>query len=60
MAECAFDSCPGAKHRALIERGADDYPRRDRMPRDDTPFELVFYCRKVYDFHGKRFIRNPG
>uniref|UniRef100_A0A914W3Z1 Uncharacterized protein n=1 Tax=Plectus sambesii TaxID=2011161 RepID=A0A914W3Z1_9BILA len=44
--------------RELWSRGDESYNRRDRMPREDTPGELVFFCRRVYDFKGKRVVRN--
>lgn len=35
------------------------YPRLDRLPSMRVFPELVFCCRKVYDFRQKRILKNP-
>jgi len=44
----------------LVPRACSYYPRRRLMPADDTDDAMVYFCRRVYDFHGKRLIRNPS
>lgn len=44
----------------LVPRAWGAYPRRRLMPADDTDDSMVYFCRRVYDFHGKRLIRNPS
>lgn len=39
------------------------YPRLHRQPPSSTvqtPSELVFFCRRVYDFRQKRIVKNPS
>lgn len=38
------------------------YPRINRQPSSplQTPPELVFFCRRVYDFRQKRIVKNPS
>jgi len=43
----------------LVPRAYGSYARRRLMPTDDTDDAMVYFCRRVYDFHGKRLIRNP-
>uniref|UniRef100_A0A914C6L0 BAH domain-containing protein n=2 Tax=Acrobeloides nanus TaxID=290746 RepID=A0A914C6L0_9BILA len=35
-------------------RGEEDYPRRSRLPHEDSPFEVVYFSRRVYDVKMKR------
>jgi len=44
----------------LVPRAWSAYPRRRLMPTDDTDDAFVYFCRRVYDFHLKRLIRNPS
>ncbi|XP_054154112.1 probable serine/threonine-protein kinase DDB_G0282963 [Oppia nitens] len=37
----------------------DSYPRMDRLPPNRVFQELVFCCRKVYDYRQKRILKNP-
>lgn len=38
------------------------YPRLNRQPpiHVQTPPDLVFFCRRVYDFRQKRIVKNPS
>ncbi|XP_018329966.1 uncharacterized protein LOC108740226 [Agrilus planipennis] len=37
------------------------YPRTHRQPSNPrTPSDLVFFCRRVYDFRQKRIVKNPS
>ncbi|VDK78972.1 unnamed protein product [Litomosoides sigmodontis] len=53
MAETRNDAYPLAQRVSeedlLWKKGEDDYPRRMYLPRDDTPLELVYFCRRIYD-----------
>ncbi|KAK6109478.1 hypothetical protein QQG55_36165 [Brugia pahangi] len=53
MAETRNDTYPLAQRVSeedlLWKKGEDDYPRRIYLPRDDTPLELVYFCRRIYD-----------
>uniref|UniRef100_A0A0R3RI12 BAH domain-containing protein n=1 Tax=Elaeophora elaphi TaxID=1147741 RepID=A0A0R3RI12_9BILA len=53
MAETRNDTYPLAQRvreeDLLWKKGEDDYPRRVFLPRDDTPLELVYFCRRIYD-----------
>ncbi|CAJ0957064.1 unnamed protein product, partial [Mesorhabditis belari] len=33
-----------------------DYPRLDKMPNEETPMETIYFCRRTYDFGGKRIL----
>jgi len=44
----------------FVPRAYGAYVRRGLMPTDDTDDAMVYFCRRVYDFHGKRLIRNPS
>ncbi|VBB30711.1 unnamed protein product [Acanthocheilonema viteae] len=53
MAETRNDTYPLSQRVSeedlLWKKGEDDYPRRMYLPRDDTPLELVYFCRRIYD-----------
>uniref|UniRef100_A0A915PH50 BAH domain-containing protein n=1 Tax=Setaria digitata TaxID=48799 RepID=A0A915PH50_9BILA len=53
MAETRNDAYPLAQRVSeedlLWKKGEDDYPRRTYLPRDDTPLEVVYFCRRIYD-----------
>lgn len=36
------------------------YPRRDRLPPGRMDPQMVFFCRRVYDFRQKRILKNPS
>lgn len=44
----------------IVPRAWSAYARRRLMPAEDTDDGLVYFCRRVYDFHGKRILRNPS
>lgn len=35
------------------------YPREDRLPPGQVASDIVFFCRKVYDFRQRRILKNP-
>lgn len=37
----------------------DVYPRSERQPPGQVAPDLVFFCRRVYDFRQKRILKNP-
>lgn len=39
----------------------ESYPRENRQPPDPLRIspEMVFFCRRVYDFRQKRMVKNP-
>ena len=45
--------------RAIVPQLSESYPRADRMPPSRVFPELVFCCRKVYDYRQKRILKNP-
>ncbi|VDM96303.1 unnamed protein product [Onchocerca ochengi] len=53
MAETRNDTYPLAQRvneeDLLWKKGEDNYPRRTYLPRDDTPLEVVYFCRRLYD-----------
>nr|CAD7258448.1 unnamed protein product [Timema shepardi] len=36
------------------------YPRKNRQPPGCVAPELVFFCRKVYEYRQRRILKNPG
>lgn len=36
------------------------YPRQDRLPPGRMDPQMVFFCRRVYDFRQKRILKNPS
>lgn len=36
------------------------YPRHDRLPPGRMDPQMVFFCRRVYDFRQKRILKNPS
>lgn len=41
----------------MLEGG--NYPRTERQPFGQVAPDLVFFCRRVYDFRQKRILKNP-
>lgn len=41
---------------ADLEEG---YPRKDRQPPGRVSPDMIFFCRKVYEFRQKRILKNP-
>ncbi|KAF2360426.1 Bromo adjacent (BAH) domain [Trinorchestia longiramus] len=37
-----------------------DYPRQQRQPPGCVVSDLLFFCRKVYDYRQKRILKNPS
>lgn len=35
------------------------YFRKNRLPSIETPSDMIFCCRRVYDFRQKRILKNP-
>lgn len=58
MAENKIDALPRAQRpreeNELWPRGELGYPRRSALPCEDTPIELVYFCRRLYDFKQKK------
>ncbi|KAK4886776.1 hypothetical protein RN001_003047 [Aquatica leii] len=64
--------CRYRKSLKRIEEGLEDtttcipipepYPRTHRQPPStfQTPHDLIFFCRRVYDFRQKRIVKNPS
>ncbi|XP_055949229.1 uncharacterized protein LOC129983676 [Argiope bruennichi] len=44
---------------SIVPQGNNDYPRKKRMPPPNVFHDLVFFCRKVYDYRQKRLLKNP-
>lgn len=43
----------------LVPEALEPYPRRPRFPSFQTSADMIFCCRKVYDFRSKRTLKNP-
>ncbi|XP_054264721.1 uncharacterized protein LOC128987739 isoform X2 [Macrosteles quadrilineatus] len=48
--------CSGAR---LVPLPEGSYPRQHRQPPGRVAPDLVFFCRRVYDFRQKRILKNP-
>lgn len=44
---------------SIVPVSDEPYPRTERIPPPRVLPELVFYCRKVYDYRQKRILKNP-
>ena len=44
---------------SIVPPSDEPYPRSQRMPPNRVFPELVFCCRKVYDYRQKRILKNP-
>uniref|UniRef100_A0A914Z3C8 Uncharacterized protein n=1 Tax=Panagrolaimus superbus TaxID=310955 RepID=A0A914Z3C8_9BILA len=56
IAENKYDSLPAplqSRCKELWPRGEKCYPRRRFLPHEDTPQELVYFCRKYYSIARK-------
>uniref|UniRef100_A0A915BT73 BAH domain-containing protein n=2 Tax=Parascaris TaxID=6254 RepID=A0A915BT73_PARUN len=62
MAENKIDALPRAQRPReedeVWSRGENGYPRRTLLPCEDTPVELVYFCRRLYDFKQKKITTN--
>ncbi|XP_014668702.1 PREDICTED: uncharacterized protein LOC106809976 [Priapulus caudatus] len=60
---CKEQRIKGERHRwrdlAIVPASEDPFLRRDRQPVPTTHPDLVFVCRRVYDFRQKRLLKNP-
>ncbi|XP_021916098.1 uncharacterized protein LOC110828084 isoform X2 [Zootermopsis nevadensis] len=62
---CRYRKCvrrveEGVKEPGLVVPQHDEYPRENRQPPGCVAPELVFFCRRVYDFRQRRILKNPG
>ncbi|CAD6201743.1 GSCOCG00002751001-RA-CDS [Cotesia congregata] len=48
--------CPGL----IVPPGEQSYPRESRQPPIPVPSDMVLFCRRVYDYRGKKLVKNPG
>ncbi|KAK0092483.1 hypothetical protein PV326_001316 [Microctonus aethiopoides] len=48
--------CPGL----IVPPGEYNYPRESRQPPIPVPSDIVLFCRRVYDYRGKKLVKNPG
>ncbi|XP_057329329.1 uncharacterized protein LOC130670131 isoform X2 [Microplitis mediator] len=48
--------CPGL----IVPPGEQSYPRESRQPPIPVPADMVLFCRRVYDYRGKKLVKNPG
>lgn len=39
--------------------GRKRYPRLALLPPENTSLDLVYFCRKIYDFRQHRLLKNP-
>uniref|UniRef100_A0A131XTM4 Putative vegetative cell wall protein gp1 n=1 Tax=Ixodes ricinus TaxID=34613 RepID=A0A131XTM4_IXORI len=45
---------------AVVPDQEDGYCRKDRLPPGRMDPQMVFFCRRVYDFRQKRILKNPS
>ncbi|XP_070578888.1 muscle M-line assembly protein unc-89-like [Ptychodera flava] len=38
---------------------SEEYPRQDKLPDPSVDGEIIFFCRRVYDYRQKRILKNP-
>ncbi|KAJ9598117.1 hypothetical protein L9F63_026779, partial [Diploptera punctata] len=62
---CRYRKCvrrleEGVKEPGLVVPQHDEYPRENKQPPGCVATELVFFCRRVYDFRQRRILKNPG
>jgi hypothetical protein len=50
----------GIREPGLVVPEHEGYPRGKRQPPGSVATELVFFCRRVYDFRQRRILKNPG
>lgn len=48
--------CPGL----IVPPGDQLYTREARQPPIPVPQDMVLFCRRVYDYRGKKLVKNPG
>ncbi|XP_012284768.1 uncharacterized protein LOC105702077 isoform X2 [Orussus abietinus] len=44
----------------IVPPGEQVYPRENRQPPIPVPSDMVLFCRRVYDYRGKKLVKNPG
>ncbi|XP_011299217.1 uncharacterized protein [Fopius arisanus] len=44
----------------IVPPGDHRYPRKSRQPPIPVPSDMVLFCRRVYDYRGKKLVKNPG
>ncbi|XP_012254256.2 uncharacterized protein LOC105685030 [Athalia rosae] len=44
----------------IVPPGDQLYPRVSRLPPIPVPADIVLFCRRVYDYRGKKLVKNPG
>ncbi|XP_063993943.1 uncharacterized protein LOC135171384 [Diachasmimorpha longicaudata] len=44
----------------IVPPGEHRYPRKSRQPPIPVPSDMVLFCRRVYDYRGKKLVKNPG
>ncbi|XP_014242401.2 titin-like [Cimex lectularius] len=51
----------GVSHnlRNVVPDMVGDYPRMNRLPKGQVSKDILFFCRRVYDFRQKRLLKNP-
>ena len=62
---CRYRKCvrrleDGVREPCLVVPQHEEYPREKRQPPGCVAPELVFFCRRVYDFRQRRILKNPG
>lgn len=62
---CRYRKCvrrleDGVREPGLVVPQYHEYPRENRQPPGCVAPELVFFCRRVYDFRQRRILKNPG
>lgn len=57
MRQCAITQSITDK---IVPSLREPYPRAHRLPQLTTSADMIFCCRKVYDFRQKRTLKNPA
>ncbi|XP_067011951.2 platelet binding protein GspB [Anabrus simplex] len=62
---CRYRKCvrrleEGVREPGLVVPEYEGYPRRSRQPPGRVASDMVFFCRRVYDFRQRRILKNPG
>ncbi|CAD5231839.1 unnamed protein product [Bursaphelenchus xylophilus] len=58
IAETRIDEMPPSRRplesREIWPRGEEEYQRRIRLPHEDTPMDLIYFCRNVYSLKTRK------